>query len=258
MFQRILGACLIGAGLLAGVVYERAASQVKKPSTPPGRDPGGVAVAVICAGLDYTVPDVARRLARDGEGELIGWDMADRDRRPFDTAGGNASAVLGGDCTLIASLLLKSDAVRLVPVRIDPSDPVSLARALAFIAQTPARIAVLPISDSGSPGMWDWTSFHQAALRFNATLLVIPGGPPSSYPATLGLNNALAVEHGTAIADAAGFGGRIRQVSGAPLATAEAARAAADLLAREPGLDGASLKLRLGMVDGGQVWQARK
>jgi hypothetical protein len=43
-------------------------AQEKKPPLPPGRDPGGQAVALISTGIDYTRLDIAARLARDGEG----------------------------------------------------------------------------------------------------------------------------------------------------------------------------------------------
>jgi len=58
--------------LIAVAAFAVAAlAQEKKPPLPPGRDPGGVAIALVTTGIDYTVPEVAQRLARDGEGELI-------------------------------------------------------------------------------------------------------------------------------------------------------------------------------------------
>jgi hypothetical protein len=59
----------------------------KKPPVPPGVDPGGVEIAIIGPGVDYTDPEIAKRLARDGEGEIIGWDFVDNDRRPFQRDG---------------------------------------------------------------------------------------------------------------------------------------------------------------------------
>src|SRR5438093_11375417 len=131
--------------IAAGVFAIAALAQEKKPPVPAGRDPGGVAIALISAGIDYTLPQVAQRLARDGEGELIGWDLEDGDRKPFDLSNGSTRQESGGDGTLIASLLSGARGLRLVPVRVDPGNPVSLARAIAFVAQTPARVAVLPM-----------------------------------------------------------------------------------------------------------------
>jgi hypothetical protein len=253
MRLRAILVCAIAMATLAG----GSMAQERKPPVPPGRDPGGVAVALIGAGIDYTRPEMAQRLARDGEGELIGWDLEDKDRKPFDKSKGGTRAEWGGDGTLVASLLLGTPTLRLVPVRIDASDPVSLARAIAFVAQTPARVAVLP--------MWgttraDWEPFREAAIRFKDVLLVVPAGAGADpvYPAALGLDNVLAVTPGTASADAASFGGVPLRVSGAVLAVAAAGMAAADLLAREPGLDAAALKQRLGEAGGGPMWQAQR
>ena len=60
-----------------------AVAQTKKPPLPPGRDPGGIAIALLTTGIDCTLPHIARGLGRDGEGELIGFDLADGDNRPF-------------------------------------------------------------------------------------------------------------------------------------------------------------------------------
>src|SRR2546423_9158773 len=129
-----------------------ALAQEKRPPLQPGRDPGGVAIALVTTGIDYTVPEVAQRLARDGEGELIGWDLEDQDRKPFDRSKGGARPEWGGDGTLIASVLSGGRWVRLVPVRVDPTDAASLARGIAVVAQTPARRAVLPLGGATGPG----------------------------------------------------------------------------------------------------------
>lgn len=103
LVRAILLHWIAAAALLGAVLAETPPSQLpepKKPPVPPGRDPGGVAVALIGTGIDYTLPAVARRLARDGEGELIGWDLQDEDRKPFDTSKGAALPEWGGDSTL--------------------------------------------------------------------------------------------------------------------------------------------------------------
>ncbi len=244
---------LVAATLLAASTE----AQEAKPRVPPGRDPGGVAIALIGTGIDYTIPEVAQRLARDGEGELIGWDLEHKDRKPFDKSKGSTPPERGGDGTLIASLLVAPRTTRLVPVRLDPGDPASAARAIAFVAQTPARIAVLPM---WSTTREDWEPLRQAAMRFKDVLVVVPAGQGAEpvYPAALGLDNVLAVEQGTVSVDTVGFGGSIWRVSGTAPAVAAAAAAAADLLAREPGLDAVTLKRRLGDAGGGPMWRMQR
>ena len=161
---------------------------MKKPPLPPGRDPGGVAIALITTGIDYTAPHVARGVARDGEGELIGFDLVDNDNRPF----GNA-----GDTRLAITLLDQQIGARLIPVRADTSDPISMARAAAFIAHTPARIAVLPASSMHKE---DWEPFRKAVEHLPQILFIAAAGDDGrdldkepTYPAAFGLANVLVV-----------------------------------------------------------------
>src|SRR5262249_3730820 len=101
-----------------------ALARLEKPPLPPGRDPGGVAVGLFTNGIDYTVPEVAQRLARDGEGELVGFDLADNDNRPFGDNRAQTPAQWGGDGTALAiNLLDPTIGVRLVPVRPDLRNP---------------------------------------------------------------------------------------------------------------------------------------
>ena len=229
-----------------------ALAQTRKPPLPPGRDPGGVAIALLTTGIDYTLPQIAQRLARDGEGELIGFDLVDNDNRPF-----------GGDATTLATNLLDSTiGARLVPVRVDPRNPASLARAVAFIAQTPARIVAVP--------MWglrkdDWQLFRQAAERFPQLLLVVAAGDDGKdldkepvYPAAFALPNVLVVAAARAdsntlrsvqISPTANWGANtvdaVALAGDSVVATAVAAKAAAAMLPKSSGLNGAELKLRL-------------
>jgi hypothetical protein len=149
---------------------------------------------------------------------------------------------------------------RLVPVRVDPRDPLSFARAVAFIARTPARIVAVPM---WGPNKADWEPFRQAAERFAHILFVAAAGDEGrdldkepAYPAALGLGNMLVVTAGSAvtpasveIAAAASWGaGTVDAVALAAdsrAAVAVAAKAAAAMLARTPELGGAELKLEL-------------
>ena len=62
---------IAAAALFSAVLAEAPAAQSlepKKPPVPPGRDPGGVAVALIGTGIDYTLPAggaAAELLARE-------------------------------------------------------------------------------------------------------------------------------------------------------------------------------------------------
>lgn len=159
------------------------------PKVPPavhieGREP----VAILTAGFDYTRPGIASRLARDGEGEIIAWDVIGNDRFPY---------AEGGDTELLTALTatLAADApVSLLAVRIDPADPLSIAKGLAFVARTPAQTVIVP---SWSSNREQWTMFETAARQLPHLDLVVrscpdipPGEASNVFPRDLDLPNA--------------------------------------------------------------------
>lgn len=169
----------------------------QKPPVPPGRDPGGIAIALIATGIDYTHAEIKDRLARDGEGDIIGLDLIDNDNRPYAATalpGNEAGAV---DTILARRILSTYRHARLVPVRVDPNDKVMLARALAFTAATPARIVAVPLwSDSKDT----WEFFQQAAEQAPDQLVILPAGDADAiaqgrpqWPGALNLKGALIV-----------------------------------------------------------------
>ena len=48
------------------------ASEPLNPAVPSADDPGGITVALIDSGVNYLLPEINRRLARDGAGKLLG------------------------------------------------------------------------------------------------------------------------------------------------------------------------------------------
>ncbi|MFM1814474.1 MAG: hypothetical protein RLZ98_1169 [Pseudomonadota bacterium] len=147
------------------------------PPVPSGADPGGIAVAIVSAGIDYRPAEVAAALARDGEGQMIGWDFVGHDEYPFApnlTGAGDP----GG---LIAASRLAGTPIRLAAVRIDVADLKMRAAAIAFVSRTPARIAVLADWRHGPDG----TALLEAAARRAPHLLLIvekPAEKASSKP----------------------------------------------------------------------------
>jgi hypothetical protein len=164
-----------------------------KPSVPPATPSAGFAVGFLSAGLDYTDTDVARLIARDGEGEAIAWDTRDKDRRPFRKSADGTPPHHGGDATALARLAR----LRLVPVRVAVEDARSLADAVAFLARSPARIVLVP--------MWGrdketWEAFRAAADALPNMLFIVAAGDEGAdidaapvYPAGFRLPNMLVV-----------------------------------------------------------------
>lgn len=217
------------------------AARSAKPKASPGRDPGGVAVAVIGSGLDYRRPDVAQRLARDGEGEPIGWDFADEDARPFSSA--------DADGALARIVLAEGQATRLVLTRVAVGRQEQVAAALRFVGETPARV-VLVVADTETP--LPLAGLAEAARHLSRLLLVVPmrrvSGDPSVPVAAADRGGLLlvAADGGDAAADVMAAAGSAASGSHPDdAAAARVAAMAARLLAVEPSLAGAALRTRL-------------
>lgn len=214
------------------------------PPVPPGRDTGGVAIAVIGPGLDYRAPQIAQRLARDGEGELVGYDLIDNDRRPFETA---------GPVTAIAGLLLERDrSLTLEPFRARVSEPAELARAIAMVAGTRARIVVILPATLRSE---DWALLTEASARFPQLLIVLPvlsAEMPRGARVPLELPNVLVTAALQAGAVASGISNpEARQADlgiiaeSVELAAAVAIAQAAALLSADAAMSGKDLRSKL-------------
>ena len=158
--------------LALAIAMTAGAHASSEPAVPPGLDPGGVAIALLGSGVDYTNPKVARALARDGEGDPIAWDFTDNDVKPFAAASTNTE-----DAVYLAA---KGAAIRLVVVKEPIANPAAVGHMAAFTTRTPARILVWP---AGTPDRPDWPVLLQAAQRFTDRLFIVPApGAASPVP----------------------------------------------------------------------------
>lgn len=158
--DRRAGKAVILSVLAICMAWPGVAASSDDPRLAPGRDPGGFAVAILAGGFDYTKPELAAVLARDGEGEAIAWDAVDEDARPFEADGHGTH-----DALAVAG----NGGVRIVQVRIARSDGASLARGIAFAVQTPARIVFVPHVAQDAEGH---TLLTAAAKKFAHVLFV--------------------------------------------------------------------------------------
>jgi hypothetical protein len=93
------------------------------PLVPASIDPLGLPVGLIDSGVNYLLPAIALRLARSPDGEILGYDYWDLDRRPFDVSPTPDPFYPGRHGTLTASLVLEGAPVaKLVPIAI-PATP---------------------------------------------------------------------------------------------------------------------------------------
>lgn len=153
------------------------------PRLPPGQDPGGQAIAFIASGVDYASERIAPRVARDGEGEMIGWDFVDNDRFPYAPPAATPAEPEAADPTSAAAAMLAAYARgRMVPVRIGAGDAMELAKAIGFAANTPARIVAVAVP-LATPDMR--RVVREASARFKDHLFVVQAQlPEAAAPAT--------------------------------------------------------------------------
>lgn len=218
---------------------------------PPGQHPDGMPVAIVGAGIDYEAPDIHARLARDGEGELTGYDFVDDDRRPYAAPGDTAAARL---------LLTEAPEASLVLVRTDFAKADIFGPSLAFVLKCPARVVVL-FGGFNEPGLA--AIVEMAALHFPKHLIVVDAGNggldldlqqpalPKEMSNVLVVTAAAADGHvsanrGKATVDlAVAAPHETAQTRSGSLAAARLGALAARLLRTAPELSGKDLKQRL-------------
>lgn len=177
--RRICRSRLAAVPLCLSMLAGPAAAQVPpldKPRVPAGVDPGGVTVAVIGSGIDYTSAEIAARLARDGEGELIGWDFVEGDRRPFEKCGARAQSA--GHCNETPLVFLASPRVRVIPLRVTIQKPQSLVEAVRFATRAGARIILVALPSPVPERFIDEAAAWHTAPLFIATASPDPRKPP--------------------------------------------------------------------------------
>ncbi len=175
----------------------KATATAVKPKVPVGVDPGGVAVAFIGPGLDYTQPDIAESLARDGEGELIGFDLVANDRKPF--AKQEPPADHETMMSFAAALLSQDIDIKLQVFKTTNRDTKMIARAIQMAAQANARMIVLwaPPVVGTPPNVSRDDGFISAAKTRFPTIAFLAAPITLSHPKALAASSDTpAWEHG--------------------------------------------------------------
>ena len=238
------------------------------PAAPPAEAPR-VRVGHVDSGVNYLLPEVASRLARDGDGALVGFDFWDLDARPFDANPARSAFHPQRHGTRTASLILEEAPVaELVPYRYPRHHMSRMPDLVDHAAAAGVRIVNLSM---GSRRPSDWVAFETAARAHPQMLFVVSAGNDGAdidetpvWPASLALDNLLVVTSaddsglpargsnwGRESVDLSvpaervlvtGFDGRVREASGSSYAAARVSAFAACLLAAHPGWTAPELK----------------
>jgi subtilisin family serine protease len=174
------------------------AGELLDAPVPAAPDPGGVAVAHVDSGVNYLLPGIASRLARDADGAALGYDWWDMDRQPFDQDPSRSAFFPQRHGTRTASLLLEeAPYARLIPYRYPRPDMSRMAALVDAAAKAGARIITLAM---GSNDRAEWEAYSQAASAHPEMLFVVSAGNDGRdidrepvYPAALQLSNQLTV-----------------------------------------------------------------
>lgn len=174
------------------------AGELLDAPVPAAPDPGGVAVAHVDSGVNYLLPGIASRLARDADGAALGYDWWDMDKRPFDHNPARSAFFPQRHGTRTASLLLdEAPFARLIPYRYPRSDMSRMASIVEAAAKAGARIVTMAM---GSNDRAEWERYAQAASRHPEMLFIVSAGNDGRdldrepvYPAALKLANQLSV-----------------------------------------------------------------
>ena len=243
------------------------------PPVPPARHHAGVKVALVDSGVNYLIPAVAQALARDAQGQMLGYDFREMDDRPFDVdplKRGPFAPVHHG--TSVASVLLAEGkgSVSLIPYSFPGSDPRRFRLLVEDMRRKGVRIANLSMGSADPRAEMAWKEIAAAMQSAPEILFVVAAGNEGrdidrqpSYPAAFRLPNVLMVGS----ADAAGrvsplsnYGANVdvaavadpvagrdfdwqeKALQGTSFAAPRIAALAANVLQGEAGLDALALK----------------
>jgi hypothetical protein len=230
-----------------------------------------ILVGLIDTGVNYLLPDIATRLARDAQGQLLGYDYEDLDRLPFDVPTHSALSDHHHGTQVAALLLDEASSGELVPYRYPHSD---MTRMVALVEDAAAHgLRIVNVSLAGIDRA-PWLPFVEAARRHPEILFVVSAGNHGRdidrqpvYPAAFDLDNmvvATAADEGGGLSEGANWGarrvdllvpaqdlpvlhvdGQRRPASGSSYAAARVSALATCLLAADPSWRTEQLKAAL-------------
>jgi hypothetical protein len=168
------------------------------PELPDAADYLGIRVAMVDSGVNYQHAAIFKRLARDRNRQMLGYDFWDEDAFPYDLSIGQSEFFPRHHGTRTASLLLdESPFASLIPYRYPKPDMQRMAELVRHAAAHGVQVIGLPI---GSGRASDWVALKQAIDKYTEILFVISAGNEGldigqtpRYPAVFSAPNVLVV-----------------------------------------------------------------
>ena len=161
-------------------------------------DASPLRVGMVDSGVNYRLQEINRRLARDADGRLIGYDFWEMDDLPYDSHPVNSGFFVQRHGTRSASLLLReAPGIELVPYRYPRPDMSRMQALVEHASEHQVSILGMPL---GSNRVEDWNSFARAAREHPQMLFIVSAGNNGRdidiepvFPAALDLENMLVV-----------------------------------------------------------------
>lgn len=175
------------------------ARQPVNPPVPPLAIGSGTAMlAHIDTGVNYLLPDIASRLASDGNGRLLGYDFWDDDDRPFDSdPRRNAFFPMHHGTTTFSVLAREAAGIPIATYRFPAQDLCRFDALIKHMAGLSVRVVSLSM---GSSNRDEWRCFEEAARQQPQMLFIVSAGNDGRdldqnpvYPAALSLDNLVTV-----------------------------------------------------------------
>ncbi len=173
--------------------------QLLNPAVPNiNQKTSSVLVALVDSGVNYTLPAINSRLARDKHGALLSKDFWDQDDLPFDSHPSRSAFTIVRHGTRTASILLREapDAA-LVAYRYPRPDMSRMTQLVAHAAEIGVAVVGMPL---GGNKLDQWQAFADAARLHPEILFIASAGnngrnidQQAVYPASLTLDNLLVV-----------------------------------------------------------------
>lgn len=168
------------------------------PEVTPRLDPGAVRVALVDSGVNYTLPMINSRLARDESGQLLSKDYWDNDGLPFDAHPTGSDFRVARHGTRTASILLReAPDVALISYRYPRPDMSRMTQLVEHASVNNVAIVGLPLGGNRED---QWLAFAEAARQHPHILFIASAGNNGRnidqqpvYPASLSLDNLLVV-----------------------------------------------------------------
>ncbi|MEM7189545.1 MAG: S8/S53 family peptidase, partial [Pseudomonadota bacterium] len=141
------------------------------PPVPAAEDPGGIPVAVIDTGVNYTLDHIVTRLSRGPDGALAGYDFWDMDNRPFDANPHRSAFFPARHGTAVSSILLsEAPAAELLIYRYPRPDMSRFGTIIDRAAAGGARVVNLSMASFHAE---DWVPFRRAMAKHPEMLFVV-------------------------------------------------------------------------------------